>query len=156
EDRTLETEVLGANSNVADTQVFGGLGALILAELGGAGQGFHLLAPAAGLGKLIVNQLPARQFPPGTQLGPGVITDAAGAPSNRPFVPAYQRLVNDLQFLAGPVVADIDGDGLPEAIEGSGIYDLHAVDVDGVEAPGWPKFTNGWMVQSPAVGDVDG
>ncbi len=156
EDRTLESEILGAGSNSTDTPTFGGLGALALAEFGGAGQGFHLLAPAAGLGKLLDNQLPARQFPADNHLGAWKISDAEGAPSDRQFVPAYPRLVNDLQFLAGPALADIDGDGLPEALEGSGLYDVHAVDINGAEAARWPKFTNGWLVQSPAVGDVDG
>jgi hypothetical protein len=36
------------------------------------------------------------------------------------------------------------------------VYDVHAFDIDGDEPPGWPKFTNGWMVGSAAVGDVDG
>jgi hypothetical protein len=156
EDRTLDSEALGAGSNSTDTPTFGGLGALTVAEFGGAGQGFHVVAPAAGLGKLLDNQIPARQFPAENQLGAWSITDAAGAPSDGRLAPAYPRVVNDLQFLAGPAVADIDGDGLPEAIEGSGVYDVHAVDINGVEAPGWPKFTHGWMVQSPAVGDING
>ena len=33
---------------------------------------------------------------------------------------------------------------------------MHAVDINGVETGGWPKFTNGWMIGTPAVGDVDG
>ena len=156
EDVTLETEVLGAGSNSTDTPTFGGLGALTLAEFGGAGQGFQLIGPAAGLGKLIDEQLPARQFPADNHLGAWDIADGAGAPSDRQLVAAYPRLINDLQFLAGPALADIDGDGLPEALEGSSLYDVHAVNIDGVEAAGWPKFTNGWMAESPAVGDVDG
>ena len=156
EDRTLDSETLGSGSNSTDTPTFGGLGALALAEFGGAGQGFQLVAPAAGLGKLVDNQIPARQFPADNQLGVWNIADAAGTPSQRELLPAYPRVVNDLQFLAGPALADIDGDGLPEALEGSGLYDVHAVNINGVEAAGWPKFTNGWMVQSPAVGDVIG
>jgi hypothetical protein len=64
--------------------------------------------------------------------------------------------MNDLQFFGSPIVADIDGDGLPEALEGSGGYDIHAFNIQGAEPSGWPKFTNGWMVGSPAVGDLDG
>jgi hypothetical protein len=156
EDRTLETDVLGAGSNSTDTPTMGALGAVALGEFGGAGQGFHLIAPAAGLGKLVDNQVPARQIPADNHLSAWVITDASGAASNRQLVPAFPRLMNDLQFLAGPALADIDGDGLPEALEGSGISDFHAVDINGSEAAGWPKFTNGWTVQSPAVGDIDG
>ena len=156
EDRTLQSDLFGTGANSTDTPSFGALGAIALAEFGGAGQGFHVVAPAAGLGKLVDNQVPARQIPADNHLGAWVITDANGAASNRQFVPAFPRLMNDLQFLAGPALADIDGDGLPEALEGSGISDFHAVDINGVEAVGWPKFTSGWMVQSPSVGDIDG
>ena len=39
---------------------------------------------------------------------------------------------------------------------GSGGYLLHAWDVEGTEAPGWPKFTGGWTLGSPSVGDING
>jgi hypothetical protein len=156
EDRTLESDTFGAGSKSVDTPTFGALGALAIAEFGGVGQGFQLIGPTAGLGKLIDNQIPARQFPADNHLSAWNVTDAAGMPTDGAFVAAYPRVVNDLQFLAGPAIADIDGDGHPEALEGSGVYDLHAIDITGKEALGWAKFTNGWAVQSPAVGDVDG
>ena len=33
---------------------------------------------------------------------------------------------------------------------------LHAFEADGTEPPGWPKQAGGWLLASPAVGDVDG
>src|SRR5262249_39081975 len=60
------------------------------------------------------------------------------------------------QFLTSPSIADIDGDGRPEALEGSGVYDLHALDALGNEPSGWPKFTGGWTDATPSVGDIDG
>lgn len=156
EDRTLESERLGPESNATDKPTFGGLGAVTLAQFAGTAAGYQLLAPAAGFGKLIDNQLPSRQFPAENHLAAWAITDGAGARSDRQFLPAFPHQVTDLQFLSGPSVADITGDGRPEALAGSGVYDIHAVDADGVEAPNWPKFTNGWMVQAPAVGDLDG
>jgi hypothetical protein len=156
EDRTLDTDTLGTGSNSTDAPTFGALGAVAMAEFAGRGNGFHLIAPTAGLGKFIDEQIPARQFPADNHLTAWKIADAAGTPADGSLLPAFPRIVNDLQILAGPALADLDGDGLPEAIEPSGLYDLHAVDIDGKEAPGWPKFTNGWMVQSAAVGDVDG
>ena len=156
EDRTLDTEVLGSGSNSIDKPFFGGLGALALVEFMGPDQGFQLLAPTAGLGKLIDNQIPARQIPAENQLTAWRIAAADGTPADRQLLDAFPRVVNDLQFLAGPSVADIDNDAQPEALAGTGVYDVHAVDAEGAEAPGWPKFTNGWMVQSPAVGDIDG
>jgi MYXO-CTERM domain-containing protein len=156
EDITLETEVAGAASTAIDFPSFGGLGAVTWAELGGPGQGFALLGPAAGLGKLADNQLPARQFPAENHLSAWRITGPDGEPADRKFVDGFPHVVNDLQFFVGPAVADITGDGLPEALQPSGVYDLHAVDMNGDEPPGWPKFTGGWSVQSPAVGDLDG
>lgn len=156
EDRTLATEVAGPLSDATDLPAFGGLGALTLAQFAGTAGGYHVLAPAAGFGKLVDNQVPARQFPAENQLAAWTISTAEGAPADGQFVEAFPRVVNDLMFLAGPAVADIDGDGRPEALQGTGVYDVHAVDIDGEPAPGWPKFTNGWMVQSPAVGDVNG
>ncbi len=156
EDRTLDSDVLGTGSNSIDAPTFGALGAVAMAEFAGGGNGFHLIAPTAGLGKLIDEQIPAQQFPADNHLTAWNIADAAGTPADGSLLPAFPRVVNDLQILAGPALADLTGDGLPEAIEPSGLADLHAVDINGKEAPGWPKFTNGWMVQSAAVGDVDG
>jgi hypothetical protein len=40
---------------------------------------------------------------------------------------------------------------MPEILIGSGGYLLHAVDASGAEAVGWPKFTGGWIIASPAT-----
>ena len=68
----------------------------------------------------------------------------------------WPRQMEDLQFLVAPAVADVSGDGNPEAIFGSAGYMLYAWDKDGDLAPGWPKFTGNWLLGSPAVGDIDG
>ncbi len=72
------------------------------------------------------------------------------------FLEGFPVVVEDLQFFMNPAIADITGDGLAEIISGSGGYMLHAVNYRGEEAEGWPKFTGGWIVASPAVGDIDG
>ncbi|MFH2007948.1 MAG: FG-GAP-like repeat-containing protein [bacterium] len=72
------------------------------------------------------------------------------------FLYAYPRRMEDYQFFLSPAVADIDGDGLPEAINGSAGYWVHAFNRYGDEPEGWPKFTGGWVAAAPAVGDVDG
>lgn len=156
EDLTLPSEPFGSGSDSDDMPAFGALGAAVIAELAGEGQGFFVLAPVAGFGKLVDIQVAARQFPADNHLAAWRVTGADGAPVEPAFAPAFPRRVNDLQFIAGPAVADISGDGLPEAIQGSGVYDLHAIDAEGNQPPGWPKFTNGWMVGTPAVGDIDG
>jgi len=154
--RTLASSSLGRGSNSVDAPAFPGLGGGVLAPFAGVGNGYHFIAPTAGLGKLIDNNIPADQFPSENQLGAWLVADSAGQPSAGAFVTAFPRLMNDLQFLTTPAVADIDNDGLPEALEGSGVYDVHAFDINGKEPVGWPKFTNGWTVTTPAVGDIDG
>ena len=64
--------------------------------------------------------------------------------------------IEDLTFLVNEAIADITGDGYPEVMIGTGGYFVRAVDACGCEAPQWPKFTNGWLIASPAVGDIDG
>ena len=58
--------------------------------------------------------------------------------------------------MSNPAVADVSGDGKPEVIGGSGGYLLRAYDASLALAPGWPRYTQGWIVASPAVGDLDG
>jgi hypothetical protein len=59
-------------------------------------------------------------------------------------------------IIAGPTVADVDGDGRAEALAGSSGNLLHAFREDGGEPAGWPKQTGGWLIAAPAAGDVDG
>ncbi|MSP56482.1 MAG: hypothetical protein EXR69_12905 [Myxococcales bacterium] len=72
------------------------------------------------------------------------------------MLPGFPRQIEDVQFLSSPAIADLSGDGVPEAVFGSGGYLLHAWDKDGVEPDGWPKYTGHWILGSPAVGDIDG
>jgi hypothetical protein len=73
-----------------------------------------------------------------------------------PFLSGFPRIMEDMQFFLNPAVADLDGDGLPEAINGSAGHILHAFDHRGREPEGWPKDTGQWILGSPAVGDADG
>ena len=50
----------------------------------------------------------------------------------------------------------MDGDGRAEVINGTSGNALHAFSADGSEPAGWPKNAGGWLLASPAVGDVDG
>jgi hypothetical protein len=72
------------------------------------------------------------------------------------YLPAFPALMDDYQFFVNPAIADLDGDGRPEVISGSGGYLVHAFDHLGREPQGWPKFTGHWVAASAAVGDVDG
>jgi hypothetical protein len=73
-----------------------------------------------------------------------------------PMLPGFPRQVEDMQILQAASIADIGGDARPEIIYGSGGWVLHAWDSDGGSPAGWPKFTGGWMLGTPAVGDVTG
>jgi hypothetical protein len=87
------------------------------------------------------------------------VTAWSGAPDaegKAPMLPGFPQQVEDMQILLSPSVADLDGDGSPEVIYGSGGWVLHAWDAGGAAPDGWPKFTGGWMLGSPAIGDVDG
>jgi hypothetical protein len=72
------------------------------------------------------------------------------------MLPGMPVLLEDFQFLINHAVADLNGDDYPEVITGSGVYFVHAADACGREPAGWPKFTNGWVASSPAIGDVTG
>ena len=72
------------------------------------------------------------------------------------MLPGSPVVIEDFTFLVNHTIADVSGDDYPEAITGSGGYFLHAADACGREAPGFPKFTNGWIAAAAAVGDLDG
>ena len=61
-----------------------------------------------------------------------------------------------LDFLGGPTFADVTGDGKAELLQGGDSSALAAYRSNALQAGGFPKFTTGWTVYSPAVGDLDG
>jgi hypothetical protein len=69
---------------------------------------------------------------------------------------AFSMEMEDSNWYLGASIADISGDGTAEMLAGSGGFFVHGVDLEGNKPAGWPKFTNGWSVSSPTVGDVDG
>ena len=71
-------------------------------------------------------------------------------------LPAFPQAVEDYQLLSSPAVADVGGGPGREAVVGTGLYLLRALDAAGVEPAGFPKFTGGWLYAVPATGDVDG
>jgi hypothetical protein len=76
-------------------------------------------------------------------------------PTGSPL-PGYPSRAQGLDFLGAPAIADVDGDGAPEVIQGGDASALHAFDTGGVQAAGFPKFHTGWIVFGPTVGDLDG
>ena len=72
-------------------------------------------------------------------------------------LPGYPRATDDFQLLSPASIARVAGSGAQrQALVGTGMYQLHAYGPTGGEAPGWPKFTGGWIQSTPAVGDADG
>jgi hypothetical protein len=65
-------------------------------------------------------------------------------------------VLEDFTFTVNHAIADVSGDEYPEVITGTGGYFLRAADGCGREAEGFPKFTNGWISATAAVGDIDG
>ena len=121
------------------------LGAPVFGSLGSTAPGVSLIAPASTVGELVNEGYPANQSPHEDQV------DAWNATTGS-FDAGFPQQMNDVQFTASPIVADVGGDSTPYVVEGSGTYDLRALDADGQEAPGFPKFTGGWMVNSPSYG----
>jgi hypothetical protein len=131
-----------------DAPFFGALGSGAFGDING--DGFpEYVAATGGIRKLLDISLPGNQSYSDHSL-------TAWNPRTGELLAAYPRKMDDMQFLASPGIADVDGDGVPEVIQGSGGYLVHAFRGDGSEPAGWPKFTHGWMIGSPTPGDVDG
>jgi FG-GAP-like repeat len=81
---------------------------------------------------------------------------AAWSTADGSMLPAFPRFADDWMFLTAPVLADVDGDGVPEVIAGNGLGVVHAYRADGSEPAGWPKRIGQWVLASVAAGDVDG
>src|SRR5437667_6018678 len=103
------------------------------------------------------------------EVGNGIVASAAG--SGTPILfdhllsawnattgavePAFPRVIEDWQFFNGPAVAEISGDTLPEIIDSSGGYFVHAFNAAGVEPARWPKLTGHWQTSTPSIGDIN-
>jgi hypothetical protein len=68
-------------------------------------------------------------------------------------LPGFPQQMQGLNFLGAPVIADVEGKGRNDVIDGADSSALHAWNNSGL-ATGWPKFQTGWVIFSPSVGDV--
>jgi hypothetical protein len=71
-------------------------------------------------------------------------------------LPGWPRPTDDWQLLSSPSIANVGGGPEREVIVGTGLYLLHAYGPTGADAPGFPKFTGGWLYGVTPVGDIDG
>jgi hypothetical protein len=72
------------------------------------------------------------------------------------FFDGFPKKVADYQFFMNYTIADIDGDGVANVVSGDGGYFVWATAPDGSQAEGFPKWTQGWHITTPAVGDLNG
>ncbi len=122
----------------------------VLSPLGPSAPGVNVVAPTASLGELLDEAEPADQTPHDAQM-------SAWSASSGTFDTGYPQLMNDLMFLSQPIVANVAGPSTgPYVVSASATYDVHALDANGQEAPGFPKFTGGWVVNSPSYGPFGG
>jgi hypothetical protein len=144
--RVLGMEPSGPLSNSPDHPSLPALGAPVFAPLGAAAPGISFVSPAASAEKALDAALAGNQVPHDNQV------DAWNLRTGE-YQAAFPQVMGDLQFFVQPVVADVGGNSAgPYVVEGSALADVRAIDATGREAPGFPKFTGGWMVQSPSFG----
>lgn len=77
------------------------------------------------------------------------------------FQPGWPSPVNDLSFLTGPSVGDLDGLPGEEVVGGTASLDLYGFTPAGAGLPGFPKLSADWTVANPTLGsfgthDTDG
>ncbi|MDX6699068.1 MAG: hypothetical protein QOE65_2465 [Solirubrobacteraceae bacterium] len=143
----------GGNDNGLQTDTPGGTGrydtpsfpALGHPAFGNLGEGVALVAPAIGVKRALDLQGDEYQ---GGQDFVGAWNGATGQ-----FRAGWPSPVNDLQFLTGPSVADVDGLPGEEVLEGTASLDLAALDTAGAPVnQKWPKLSTDWMVANPTIG----
>jgi hypothetical protein len=68
----------------------------------------------------------------------------------------------DQVLASAPAVGDIDGDGKPEIVIGTGVFysnrahKVYAFKCNGTAVPGWPVSVDGQVSSAPALADLDG
>ena len=95
-----------------------------------------------------------RRASPSTSDRPGLHRRLERAPAAASCGPGFPQPVNDLQFLTGPSVADIDGAARRGDRRGQreqGPRRLHAPPGPPVNQR-WPKLTTDWTVANPTIG----
>jgi len=76
-------------------------------------------------------------------------------------IAGFPKMVDQVIF-SSPVVGDINGDGKPEIIHGTGSFypnrleRVYAWRCNGSAVPNWPVSISGQVVTSPALADLDG
>ncbi|MBV8194159.1 MAG: hypothetical protein JOY80_01380, partial [Candidatus Dormibacteraeota bacterium] len=142
------------SGNSTDTPYLVAVGDAAFGDLTGTGD-YVLAAPTAGLIRAADIVLTDHQAGGEDDITAWSLTNLpqGAGPVPQPH-PGFPHFVDDLQFFAGPAVADLNGLGPQEVLAGTAVSDFRAVTPGGVELPGWSKNTDGWIVETPAVGTI--
>jgi hypothetical protein len=69
----------------------------------------------------------------------------------------FNHYIQGLAFFAAPAIADVTGGGVPDVLQGADSGALMGYDgLTNTTATGFPKWTGGWSLFTPATGDVNG
>ncbi len=68
---------------------------------------------------------------------------------------AYEYHSDFLVAKSSVALADLNGDGLDEAVFGTSDHKVHAVKADGTELAGWPVTVGASVMKAASIGDVD-
>ena len=141
--------------NSSDPVGASAFGMTAFGDLNGNGD-ISLVTPTTGLIKALDVILAAHQLNAQNQITAWTLTTppsgCQGVTCVAPFHSGFPTYVNDLQFLSGPAIADLTGDGRQEILQGSATSDFRAVQPNGIDLPGWSKNTGDWTVDTAVVG----
>ncbi|MEA2399313.1 MAG: cell wall-associated protease, partial [Thermoleophilaceae bacterium] len=160
---TLDMTSSGSGSNTTDTPSHWAIGQAAVGAIGGSQ---HAIVTGT-LGNSVATDTaldPSKK--PQFQHAVGAWDTASGQP-----IGTFPRQIEDWQFLSGPVIADVKGDGSEQVIAGSGGGYVHAFDPaaggshpnfstslspysDRDEPAGFPVQTGGYITSTPAVGQL--
>ncbi len=77
-------------------------------------------------------------------------------PSTGQSLSQFSQPIQGLAFISAPALADVSGDGVPDVILATDSAALHAWDGrTGQPVAGFPKWTGGFSLFTPAVADLD-
>jgi hypothetical protein len=69
-------------------------------------------------------------------------------------LPGYPAEIQGLDFLGAPLIAPLDASGQGDLLTAGDSSALEGSGTGGTEVSGFPKFTTGWVLWSPAAGDL--
>ncbi|MEA2647413.1 MAG: hypothetical protein QOE92_2496, partial [Chloroflexota bacterium] len=72
-------------------------------------------------------------------------------------LPQYSHYIQGLAFFTAPAIADVSGDGRPDILQATDSAALMGFDgLTGAAASGFPKWSGGFSLFTPAIGDLEG